>query len=384
MTKQTFPRKLLRASSADRYSFFKNQIIQHSQHIEAFTQVCSEINNGEPGTLIFVIGPTGVGKTTLRHTVANWLWDSNHEAMMSDPGRLSHVSLTLKLVKSKYVFDWEQFYYDLAQELLEPLPDRKVLRSDSLTRLSYVLNTTNTQRTRALAASLDNAVKYRRPQVALIDEAQYFRYVASGRNIFSQMESVKSFAQETGLTLVLFGTYDTLDLLDLSGQLGRRGHSRVHYRRYQLTDISNDGQKIPLFLQALKTFQCYLPLRLTPDLLKESEYFYTYSVGCIGILKDWLSRSLKTAMADEEQKPFMEYVRQKALATSSLEQMAADIASGEGRLNRSGHELARIRGLLGLGSQKPKPEGGKFLGPKQGSPATVGVRKPTRDPVGKL
>ena len=45
------------------------------------------------------------------------------------------------------------------------------------------------------------------------------------------------------------------------------------------------------FVNVLWTFQKLLPLEEEPDLISYSEEFYQRSIGCVGILKDWLLKS---------------------------------------------------------------------------------------------
>jgi len=44
------------------------------------------------------------------------------------------------------------------------------------------------------------------------------------------------------------------------------------------------------------TFQRHLPLQKEPDLEKHYEYLLEGSVGCVGILKNWLTRALRVAV----------------------------------------------------------------------------------------
>ncbi len=50
----------------------------------------------------------------------------------------------------------------------------------------------------------------------------------------------------------------------------------------------------------VQTFQRYLPLAETPNLLECWDFCYERSIGCVGILKDWLSRTLSAVLDSDE------------------------------------------------------------------------------------
>jgi hypothetical protein len=87
------------------------------------------------------------------------------------------------------------------------------------------------------------------------------------------------------------GTYELLAMRDLSGQLGRRSID-VHLRCYHATN--EEDRKA--FKLALRTFQKLLPLEPGLDLVKKWQYCYAHTIGCIGILKDWLTLALIEAL----------------------------------------------------------------------------------------
>jgi hypothetical protein len=62
----------------------------------------------------------------------------------------------------------------------------------------------------------------------------------------------------------------------------------IHLGRYH-AEIESQRQH---FINALYTFQDRIPLTEKPDLVSKWDYFYERSIGCVGVLKDWLTRSL--------------------------------------------------------------------------------------------
>jgi hypothetical protein len=132
--------------------------------------------------------------------------------------------------------------------------------------------------------------------VTLVDEAQHLAKLSSGRKLQDQLDCLKSLAVRTNTVHVLSGTYELLILRGLSGQLSRRTR-QIHFARYQ-SDSAEDQRD---FKNVLWNFQIRMPLKSEPDLMSHWEFCYERSLGCIGLLKDWLTRTL--AMGLSEKKP---------------------------------------------------------------------------------
>lgn len=109
------------------------------------------------------------------------------------------------------------------------------------------------------------------------------------------MDAIKSIANLTGAIFVIFGTYDLMDFFDLNGQLGRRT-DEFHFRRYNF----KNEKDIQVFRSVLNTLQTHLPLTGDTDLIKYYEFLYERSVGCIGILKDWIDVCLGEALKSDK------------------------------------------------------------------------------------
>ena len=128
-----------------------------------------------------------------------------------------------------------------------------------------------------------------------MDEAQNLGKVASGRKLRDQTDCLKSLANLGKTRFLLSGTYELLMLRNLSAQLCRRTLD-IHFPRYR-AEVEQD---IRAFKSVVQTFQRYLPLAETPDLLECWDLCYERSIGCVGILKDWLSRTLSAVLERDD------------------------------------------------------------------------------------
>ena len=219
----------------------------------------------------------------------------------------------------------------------------------------------------------------------LIDEAQHLAKMGSGRRLADQLDVIKSLANRTETVHVLFGTYELLAFRNLSAQLSRRSID-IHFPRYRL--VSPEDAKA--FRTVLRSFEHQLPLREPPDLVKEWEYLYERSVGCVGILKDWLMRALVSASRRDSDSLTRNDLEAHAPSVAQCDKMLSEALEGEARLVESTEERSRLRARLGL-SPNENGRGAPNIAsvatpaiavgqrPNQRKP---GQRRPIRDTVG--
>jgi len=232
----------------------------------------------------------------------------------------------------------------------------------------------------------ESALCHRKPLALLIDDAQHFGVVSSGRSLLDQLNTVKSVADQTHVTQVLVGTYELLPFRNLNGQLSRRSID-IHFKRY----AADDAEQRQYFVNALGTFQSYLPLQETYDLVADWDFFYERSLGCIGVLKDWLSRSLSLALREGKETLTRQHIERRAHSIEQCEEMLAEIISGELELAENEEKRLLLRAKMCLNETLPKEDrsaknitrAGKTSSKTAGKARnTVGRRKPVRDKIG--
>ena len=103
---------------------------------------------------------------------------------------------------------------------------------------------------------------------------------------------MKSIANLTGTLHLLAGTYELLDLCDFSAELARRTYD-VHPARY-----GESARDEGMFANVVRSLQMHLPLATQADLAHLAGYLYERSLGCVGILKEWLTESLLLALEE--------------------------------------------------------------------------------------
>ena len=337
-------------------------------------------------SLVLVYGPTGVGKTTLRLRLEQQLIAEALPDLEKDPARVPVVAVEAVAPESGQ-FNWKDYYTRALIALDEPLLKHKITAATLEDPSSEATARPVIKRSASAAEFrwvLEQCLHRRRVSVCLIDEAQHLKRLASGRRLLDQMDTLKSLAALTGTVHVLVGTYELLGLTNLSAQLSRRS-IEIHFGRYR-AELHDDRLA---FKSVVLTFQRHLPVAEEPDLVGAWDALYEGSLGCVGVLKNWLNRALADALAHGAVTLTRRHLDRQALPTRTLLNLAREIAEGEAALREAPGGRDQLRSLLGLAVSMPRSandETNAAVTPERGSSGPRRrtrrvARRPTRDPV---
>lgn len=373
-----FPRSLLEGPKSARVAYFRSYTVAHPLLVEAKEKLTAAIWDSEPNSLIFVAGPTGVGKTTLRIRTEQFLTAELRPELEQDRGRVAAVSVEAMAPESGN-FSWRDLFKRLLQRLDEPLIEYKRDLRTELSPLRALVRPNPT--TAQCRYGVEQALHFRRPVAVMIDEAHHLTKMASGRRLLDQLDVIKSLASQTRTVHVLFGTYDLLAFRNLNGQLSRRSVD-IHFARYH-AELADERQA---FISVVRSFARQLPLPTLPDLVSEWEFLYERSLGCVGVLKQWLARSLSAALRDGEPTLTRRNLESQALSVSQVEKILSEVSEGELRLKVSEDARSRLREKLGLAPRENSRQlvtEVKRAGPSSRSASRrPGERRPMRDMIG--
>ena len=88
-----FPRTLLEQPIAARLRYFETKVVAHEQLKQVHADLLHAIRHPAGASLIFVFGPTGVGKTTLRQRIERQLIEDALADPATTPGHIPVVGM---------------------------------------------------------------------------------------------------------------------------------------------------------------------------------------------------------------------------------------------------------------------------------------------------
>ena len=350
---------------------FKSSLFQHPIAKDTFRELCTAIGASSSPQILIFTGPTGVGKTTLTKALENRMLSYYGDQMEAERDFVPVVSVSA-VPPSGSGFSWKDFHVRVLAGRNEPLVDRKYLMPYQPTLFpdnALPIKALEQSTADALRRSSEEVLRRRKTKLFVIDEAQHMLLVGGHQRLECQFECLKSLTIETGVTVLLVGTYRLLEILDQSGQLTRRSQI-INFPRYDIRrkDDRENFQKVLKFFE-LKLAE-YVPTQLVP----QADYFYTKCAGCIGILKDWLSRCLEYALQEKLPCIDAKLAERFAHKNRGLVTIIEEACLGEAKL--ADVDDARLTDLL---------LNGILLGNDATSSSSnrrPGKRNPKRDPVG--
>jgi energy-coupling factor transporter ATP-binding protein EcfA2 len=314
--------------------------IAHPHFVATSKALQNVIQEASGGSLVFVCGPAGVGKTTLKNHALQW-----------DMGQTPILSLLARPPLHRS-FSWKGFLQSGISALEQPLVGREDTSNgdDDGENTELVRAGESRPGSRRLTKisdddlriSLETAMKRHRPAAVIIDDAHHLGRVSGSRQLQNQLDCLKSMAEATETVHVLIGSYELFNLYDVCIQSTARSFF-VHFPRYGSTD-----EELSQFKNVLRTFQQFLPFEEEADLLlKHWEFCYERSLGCVGILHFMLARAVYAALRADERKLGRAYLERYALSEAECHVMMRQIYGAERDLAcRSAP--TELRKLLGL------------------------------------
>src|SRR5713101_3443224 len=367
---ESFPPEVLKLPAGARQEYFEQRcLISHPRLLEALETTLQAIcppgegaSTRRPGTMVLIIGPSRVGKTTLIRLLEERLTSMNKAHMQASPSFIPFASV-LAAGPGTNRFEWTEYYRAVLRALHDPFVDGKVARI----------------RTRELREAMETALTLRKPLAVIVDEAHHLAEASRGSRLQSQLNHLKHFENATGVSHILVGTYEMRPFRRVNAQLACRSVD-VHFPRYDAT-IETDAQ---VFQSVVWALQRQLPVEKEPLLLDHWEFLYARSIGCIGWLKMHLNRALNLALTEKAKTVTLAHLRKTALSETRVELALRNALESEAELIESEGADERLLTLLGLrgGQELQSAKTQEDEGAKPKVQGRRGTRAPGRDAIG--
>lgn len=403
------PRQL-EASVAARLKQFKEYAVLHPLLAQVDQQLIRAIEEPAGFAYVLLYGPSGVGKTTILRQIERRYREMAVSSAPSLLASLAHLgqpsSVPLLVMETRPpdgpAFNRADYYRTALKQLGEYTYERRtIVDIDAETTWEQKKGRGGAARGKAalfneapeLRHALEDVLSRRGVQAVLLDEAQHLLKLSSGVRLIDQLDWLKSMTNVTGVVHVLIGTYELLALRHLNGQAARRG-LEIHFPRYQFQHVPDQRA----FQGVLLTLLQQVPLAVDREaLLQQWPYFYERSIGCVGVLKDWLVRAAAATLADGQSVLTLSRLQEYALPEAQCESMAMEAAAGEQELHYTASRRERLWSLLGMSAATERKLATyaepvtQAIGtaaeteqapPQKRTPRRVGERAPSRDPVG--
>jgi len=189
-----------------------------------------------------------------------------------------------------------------------------------------------------------------RVKVVFVDEAQHLMSVDTPHKPTSQLDWLKTLTNRTNVLHVLAGNFDLYDFCHLNGQVGRRMRD-LFFPRYHFDNEVECGE----FVGALRTLLEQVPLIVdVAGLLTHWRWFGEWSLGCIGVLSDWIVETVDVLYRLGATTLTIDALQKHALPPGLRARMESEARAGEFKMDQakaqSEQELKRL-----LGNPVPVP-----------------------------
>ena len=238
---------------------------------------------------------------------------------------------------------------DYYRQVLKQLQGHVAVR-DRVKNLPLFTNPERKSRDPVEWLEMREAVQYAlallRVKVVFVDEAQHLMYVDTPHKPTAQLDWLKTFTEETNVLHVLVGNFDLYDCCHLNAQAARRMRDLL-FARYHL----NNKTECEEFATALRTFLEEVPIEVDVDgLLEHWRWFGEWSLGCIGVLGDWLVETVDDLCKQGETILTIEALERHALQPDQRARMEIEAHTGERKVElgktKGEEDLKRLLGNL--------------------------------------
>jgi hypothetical protein len=309
-------------------------VTPHPTLDNAVNKTIAFLNSPITERLIFVCGPSGVGKKEFIKNMTNHATNEFASSCLDSPGYIPIVNVEAT-APEQGSFNFTNLWKQTLANLNEPLIDSKVsytIENRPNLNGQYVPYSKMTKAD--YQEVLVNALNFRGVKVMIINEAHHMLRVATSKKANWSIDLFKTLTNRSQTRIILVGTYELCAYLEdlnytVTDQISQRTKI-VDFPRYH----HNSADEINAFAKSAKKLLLHMPFEQTSENLVDSdwEFFYTYSLGCIGTLKNWFTDAYSLALASNSNALTLEHLNETRLPGKRLSRMLDSIRDGEHRM----------------------------------------------------
>lgn len=255
----------------------KQRVVAHPKFERTYKSLYSEAALEPPGTVIALLGPTRVGKTTLSLRLAEALFGPEASKGPYRPLiRIEAATTDQGFISTRY----------LIQQLLQAL-DHPFLDPHA-----YGVRTKDTEA--GLRVRLLQALELRKTTHIIIDEAHHLLRTKSNRSVVAALDMLKCLSNEANCVLILVGGYELL------GKIFQSAHLNGRIRVIDFANYGTGAQDVVTFDRLLITLDQILPWAKGECMFDHRDLMYQGSCGCFGLLIRWVISALSEMAAEDK------------------------------------------------------------------------------------
>jgi energy-coupling factor transporter ATP-binding protein EcfA2 len=309
--------EILKLDAASRITWFEN-IKENHLELEMIRNHLSELLAPQNDTkVINIIGPTGIGKTTLATRITEGVVKQiNGQAELGT----CPVLFVKAPANGEKSLSWTSFYNRILNAANEPAVDAKREFEINGGIMKFSSKTT----VHALRDAIESMLTARKVKVVIVDEAFH---LLRFKNYTAVMDTIKSLADCSIAKLILIGDYSLVDVASEYGQVARRSEI-LHYKRYHHSKPRHRKE----FERIIQRLQNNWPCAEAPNFTAISEELMDVSLGSVGFLKSLLTKTALLQMKAKDEKFSMKHLSKSVKSKKLLATIERETVDGEKRI----------------------------------------------------
>src|SRR6266581_3271242 len=318
--------------------------IKHASLEKMDTLLMNAIDEHTSYTILALYGPSGVGKSTVMKRIAERCREEEPDSCV----------VPVMVVQASPEDVGSAARLDFYRQVLHQLRGHVAVR-DRILNLPLARERGKKSTDPAEWLEMRDAVSYAldllKVKAVCIDEAQHLMQADAAQKPSIQLDWLKSLTNRSNLLYILVGNFSLYDFCHLNGQLARRVREE-QFCRYHLESQADAVE----FTSALKVLLEQVPLQVNiPEMLTHWKWFGEWSIGCIGILSEWVVETASTLCRAGETVLTLEALAKHALKPAQRLKLETEARTGEFKIEEAKKESEReLQRLLGKPSTVPR------------------------------